>query len=443
MKYLYFPFAVCCFLLSSASLGATTVDTLILELISETPISPGNTLAVVPDQLDRPYLYVAAKEGGVYVVDAADPLQPQVIQNLPIDSLGQLEVMNAMQEGQLLYLSLGNFFGAGQQEPGLAILDLSDPENVFVRGFWKGDSVIKGSTFVLVDGDYAYLGAMTAGIQVFNVSDPNAPEWISAFVPPVDFPDPNPSTNNNHNVRSMAVQGDNLWVCYDAGGLRQIDKSDPYNLQELNRYINPVPQPKPQAYNNILLNGNLAYIAVDYCGFEILDISDPANIQEVAWWNPWACDGPDNIWFNSPGHTNQLAYNAEHQLVFLSAGASELLVLDVSNPSQPERCQSWGMPDNLRAAWGIAADPNYLYGAYINSPGIPFWGFWSGVLMVNWTDLTATTAEPTAPTKGFVGRRNPFQDFLSFDLVLPEADRGALRLYDQQGQLKWQTMLEL
>jgi hypothetical protein len=82
---------------------------------------------------------------------------------------------------------------------------------------------------------------------------------------------------------------------HGAGGLRVIDVSNKRRPREIGRYINQALPGKPQAYNNVILEGSRAYVALDYCGLEILDISDPKNIRQLGWWNPWECGRNSNL----------------------------------------------------------------------------------------------------------------------------------------------------
>ena len=135
---------------------------------------------------------------------------------------------------------------------------------------------------------------------------------------------------------------------------------------------------KQSAYNNIHINGDIAYTAVDYAGFEVLDISNPKRIRQLAWWNPWKAETNANNWFNSPGHTNQIAYDQKKKLVHLSAGDSELITIDVSDPKNPKRRGGYGEPKNKQGVWGLCASRGTIYLGYIRTI-IPFRGSWAGI----------------------------------------------------------------
>ncbi|MDX1645197.1 MAG: hypothetical protein R3244_12650, partial [Thermoanaerobaculia bacterium] len=157
---------------------------------------------------------------------------------------------------------------------------------------------------------------------------------------------------------------------------------DPTAPREIHKYINTAIAKKPQAYNNLTLDGRYAYVAVDYCGLEVVDIADPLAIRQIGWWNPWACETLANLWLNSPGHTNQIGHDEALDLVYLSAGDSELQVVDVSDPARPRLAASFGRPENDRGVWGATLGGEAVYLAYIRA-FIPFKSTWSGFKAVS------------------------------------------------------------
>lgn len=335
-------------------------------------------LSVAADTTGRPDLYVAALNGGLLVLDISNPAAPAQAAVIPAAQFGGLAVTFVTQNGNDLYLALGNFFDAHGAKAGLAIVNIEDPRHPKVLSIWTADAVARGASSVLVDGSYAYLAAMSDGVDIFDISDPARIQRVASILPDVDFPRQNPDPVSHPNARGLALDGNRLFVAYDAGGLRVIDVNDKQNPREITKYINPGMGNKNQAYNNILLNPPYAYVAVDYCGLEILDIRNPEAIQQVGWWNPWRCDSPSNLWLNSPGQTNQLALDPVDQVVYLSSGNSELQAVDVADPGQPQRIGAFGSPKDDLGAWGVARSNNTIYLTYIQSL-VPFKSKWAGI----------------------------------------------------------------
>jgi hypothetical protein len=334
------------------------------------------------DGQGRNYLYVASKEGGlkIYDINAA----PLLKKTIPISQLGSLEVMNLSQSGNYLFLALGNHFGTAQQNPGMAIIDVSDPVNASIKSVWKDATKTSGAGIVETDGNYAYLGAMKSGMIIIDISDKTSPIVKSVFVPSILFPDANPDPAK-FNARGMAIRNDIVYLCYDAGGLRIINVADKQNPVEAGRFSNPEMNGKPRAYNNVVLDGSVAYITVDYCGMETLDISIPSNIRLLSWWNPWNCQTNPLNWFSSNGHANEIALDKINKLVFMSTGKSDMQVVSVVNPASPVHKYEYGGVVNNIGTWGISVSNNNIFLSYIcNSLPWPFPSNWTGIKILKY-----------------------------------------------------------
>lgn len=374
-------------------LGLMAVVIFLLPLLCPLPIAVAAPLAhlwdfntpsalpqsLVADRNGKPYLYLAQKDGGLVVLEWSQAAgAPKAVAQLPITALGGLHAMNLVQEGDRLFVALGDLFAAAGSKAGLAVIDIGQPTQPRLMSLWTSASKLKGSAGLLVSGGTAYLAAMRAGVFIFDVSNPRAIVPVSSILPDVNFPRPNPNSVQHPNARGVALKDNLLFVAYDSGGIRVVDVADKAKPREIARYINGAAKNKQQAYNNIVINGRLAYVAVDYCGLEILDIGNPQAIRQVGWWNPWRCETLSNNWFNSPGHTNQIVLDANRQRVFLSAGDSELLVVDVKNPAHPALADQYGAPRNGRGTWGLAVTDRNVFLTCIKAL-IPFRGGWSGV----------------------------------------------------------------
>lgn len=353
-------------------------DNLSLSLKWEQEISSGLPQGMVYDRQERPYLFLAAKGGGLIIYNDLGNEAPTQASQVPIGDLNNLHVMNLFQKGNYLYLALGDFFG-GSSKTGLAIVDVSNPENPLRTAIWESDNVQSGSAIVTVEGNYAYLGAMEYGFYIFDVSNPAMITEKSNYVPAINYPVENPGSAQIPNARGMTIVGNGLYLCYDAGGVRIIDVTNKEQPNEIGKFHNfEAIETTPKAYNNIIVNGNLAYCAVDYCGVEIWDISDINNAQLIGWWNPWNCETLNNLWWNSPGHANQMVYDAFDGLLYVNTGRSDLSVLDVSNPISPTLKASYGVFDDNLATWGMTKHNNNIYLLYIQA-SVPLYSNWSGI----------------------------------------------------------------
>ena len=340
---------------------------------------------MVYDKLNRPYMFLAAKTDGLIILNDNGDNAPTEAGRITTDDLRMLDAMNIFQVGNYVYLSLGDFFSPLGSKAGMAIINVSDPSSPIVEDVWESDDIIGGAAIVVVEGNYAYIGAMEFGIYILDISNPSTIVERSNYKPNINYPVEDPEPLQVPNARGMDILGDMLFLCYDAGGIRIIDVSNKDVPDEIAKFHNfESIENTPKAYNNIKINGNLAYCAVDYCGFEIWDLTNIENAELIGWWNPWECQSGSNLWWNSPGHANQMVYDNVNDLIFVNTGRSDLSVLDVSDPTDPKLKQSYGVFDDTEATWGMAAKNNDIYLLYI-SAGVPLYADWSGIKKLTWS----------------------------------------------------------
>ncbi len=347
------------------------------KLLWERPTGWFMPLSIAVEDAPRPILYTAQKGGGVSILKDNPDRGPKHLATIPRHSLGQMDAMKVQLSGDYLYVALGDHFSKGRKA-GLAVVNVVDPKKPVVMSIWKAQSGVSGAGHLLVKGRYAYIGAMKSGVHILDISHPKAPRHLSTYLPDINFPKPNPNSVSHPNARGLDLAGNLLFVANDAGGLRVLDVSNKSAPKEVGRYINRLMNGKQQAYNKIIVDGRYAYIGVDYCGMEVVDISRLDQIKQVAWWNPWSCEKNSNFWFNSQGHVNQLALDKRKARLYMSAGDSEVIVLDVRNPRSPKHVKTYGELKNGQGAWGLTLHRGKIYAGYIQT-FIPFRGRWAGI----------------------------------------------------------------
>lgn len=338
-------------------------------------------MTMMQDAQDRPYMYVAKKDGGFEVFDITDLTMPVSKKLIPASLMSDLHVMNVTQQGNYVYLALGNHFSSGQT-PGMAIIDVSDPANAALTDVWVSSYTGGGCGIVVAEGNYAYVGAMEHGLLVMDVTDKGDIKFVSQFVPDINYPTPNPNPDL-YNARGMEVRNGTVYLTYDAGGFRIISTSDKQNPSEIGKYSNPVMNGKPRAYNNIVLDDTIAYITVDYCGVEVFSITDPSNIKQLSWWNPWNCHTNPANWFSSPGHTNEVRIDKDNDLLFISSGKGDMHVVDIANPFALDSCSNYGGTLNGIGTWGVGLHKDRIFLSYICAV-IPFASNWTGIKILTY-----------------------------------------------------------
>ncbi len=408
MKIVFTLLLTLCLYLSNFSQSCSSLN---LQHVADVSGTCGEMfVSVLPDQLGRKYVYVANKEAGLSIYDMGTPATPNWVATVPISQFDSLHVMNLCQSGNYIYLALGNHFNSGQNS-GLAIVNVSNPVIPVLSDYWVLNGSSGGAGIVKVEGNFAYLGAMENGLIVLEISNPATIQMLSQFMPDINYPVNNP-TASLYNARGLEVKNQIVYLCFDAGGLRIINCTNPVAPVENGRYANPAlyqPLNLPRAYNNIVVNDSLAYIAVDYCGMEILNISDSQNISLVGWWNPYNC--PNNNWFTSPVHANEILLNENCAQIYLSTGKSDMVVVDVSDPSQPDSCNFYGGVSNNIGTWGIGLNSQHLFLTYICTLGIPFASNWTGLKLLSYTDCMTGFSDLDKPRSLRVFP-NPVSDYL-------------------------------
>jgi hypothetical protein len=341
--------------------------------------------------------------------------------------------MNLTQQGSYLFLALGDHFSATAQSSGLAIIDISNPAVPAVKSVYSF-SMTSGSGHVAVQGNYAFLSAMQNGILVFDVSNKTNIQLVSQYKPSVHFPKVNPTSSEiaKINARMMYIKNNTGYLCYDAGGLRIINITNKNALVQTGKYSNPVLLNKPRAYNNLILDDSLVYVAADYAGMEVLKVKDTSNITQVGWWNPWAAGGTSNNWFNSPGHTNEIEYDKNCKMVFMSAGKSDIMAVSVANPAVPDSCSQFGTKVDSSGTWGIGHYQNQLYACYIVT-GIPFYSNWSGVKIITYNNTCVSGIEEKTSTSFIKTYPNPANRQVYIEFSLNE--KAMLKITDMTGRL--------
>ena len=353
---------------------------------------PPSTMTMMHDELNRPYLYIANKESGLKIYDISVVATPSLVATVPINLYDSMEVMNLDQEGNYVYLAIGNHFDTLSSQ-GMAIVDVTTPTNPSVTNFWKSPTGKGGAGAVAVEGNYAYLCAMGKGLIILDVTNRSNIQFVSQFVPKINYPPIANPDKKKINARGLEVKNSIVYLCYDAGGLRVINCTNKNLPKETGHWCNPAmytPFDHPKAYNNIALNDTLAYAAVDYAGMEVLNIADTGNIKMLGWWNPYKA--PNVNWWGCNIHANELKYEKNCNRVFISTAKSDLHVIDVSNPAQPDSCNFYGGVSNNIGTWGMNMWQNQIYLSYVCAI-VPFGSTWTGVKILTYNPCTVGTDE--------------------------------------------------
>ena len=161
----------------------------------------------------------------------------------------------------------------------LSIMDISDPENIYEMGHRNNMLLTQDA---IIQGDYVYVGGWWDGFTVLNISDPTNPSfvtkefnYITGGLPGVEW----------CYVSDLDVQGNYLYLIDykpfsddDTKGLYIFDISDPENPEFISRY-----EQQSQQSWRIKVKYNYVYLADAYGGIEVIDVSDPYTPVTVAY----------------------------------------------------------------------------------------------------------------------------------------------------------------
>lgn len=428
MKQVVFcAFAVLLMFSRSPAIGQS-IDTVNMAFVSEHEYSwTYSAYTALFDILDRPYVYTASSELGVVTFDISDINDPTPVDTILPAGFGSLKPQNLFLEGNLVYVALGGFLGIFPQNPGLAILDVTDPSDPVILSQWDTTAFQQGAAVVEVQNGIAYLGAMEDGVMILDVSDPSNIQFISNAIMDENFPHI-PGLFSHPNARGLSIKGDTLIVANDAGGLRMVDVSDPYNPIEVGKYVNwaldSVAQP---AYNNVLLVEDYAYIPVDYCGLDVVDVSD-TNMVGVFWEDPWGCS-PTN-WDGNPGHTNQVRRYGD--LIFVSGADTEAIVYDISDRENPIQVGVFANVGDSIVSWGIDVNDQYICLALVDNAlaQTPYVSDHGGIIILEWQSVVGVEEVGSDRFSVFP---NPAQDRIQ--LKFADSRSRDIQLFDQLGRL--------
>lgn len=432
MKIIFIVFlSILLVLASICFVSAQNADTIVFSKISEYKYSwYYSSYSSQFDRTGKPYIYAASNELGLIIFNITDINNPVPIDTFTTQQFGGLKVNNLAQRAGYLYITLGGFQGATQRA-GLAILDITNPANAVITDSWDSAYFNKGSTVVAVDNNHAFLGVMDSGLVILNVSDIHNIKYISKIVPDFNFPVP-PGLFSKPHARGLAVKGNYVFVCEDAGGLRTIDVSDKYHPVEVEKYmghkLDSVAQP---AYNNVAIAGNRAYIAVDYCGLEVVDISNPLDIKPVEWDNLWSCNNTN--WNGRAGHANQLLTTNHDSMLFVSGGDSEILAFDITDPQHIRLLGQYAHVHDSIASWGMDVYNNHAVISLVNNSLLqqPYISTYGGIQILNWQLLPTSIVDIN--DKALLLYPNPNQGEIALKVRLSEDQLLLFTIYDMLG----------
>ena len=180
-------------------------------------------------------------------------------------------------------------------------------------------------------------------------------------------------------VQSVAVQGDTAYLGVGPR-VEAVDISDPGDPKLVGRS-----SPLPSTVLGLAVAGDYVYVADGISGLLVLDVSDPTNPHEVG-----SCD--------TPGVANEVVVSGSYAYVADAWGG--LRVMDISNPSAPRGVGAYTSNINI---WGIAVSGGYAYVA--DNVSINEGNTWHNEAVLRVIDVSNPTAPDLVGSYEYTDRR--------------------------------------
>ncbi|NQV16581.1 T9SS type A sorting domain-containing protein [bacterium] len=187
--------------------------------------------------------YVLVSGSTLNIIDVTNPLAPALISTTELTGYGEgLGV-----SGDYVYIGAGS--------AGMQIIDISDPANPSSVATLAGASPGAYAEGINVSSPYAYLGN-GGGTDIFDISDPTNAFLVGTMV-------------NDGWIQDAMPISNYLYACDWSNGIDIIDISNPASPVHVSTLSNPVNA-------DITFDGNFGYIASREYGVTVIDVTDPA-----------------------------------------------------------------------------------------------------------------------------------------------------------------------
>ena len=204
---------------------------------------------------------------GLLILDISDPANPVELSRF--DQESWQGVHNLFLHGDRLYLAHG-------LNPGLSIVDISDPTAPLVSGFWQHEGDFSNVVHdVFIRDRLAVVSDLFSGLVLLDLTDPDAPTMLAAL----------PFAEGIH---SAWAEGDYVYCNQEFGGWKQrlyvVDIADPRQPQVVHSFgSNPPPQGPILGPHNPWVHNGLLYWAYYDAGLRVFDLIDPARPVEIGY----------------------------------------------------------------------------------------------------------------------------------------------------------------
>jgi len=263
-------------------------------------------------------LYISQGEGGLMIVDVADPMNPVTV-SVTTEYMQGYSNRLAIQDS-ILYISAGT--------NGTFVVNVSDP---FAPFRVEVSSPFKPARVVHVFRGYLFTSVSENGVKLSEISYPAEP-------------DPRGGISTPGYAYGMATTADSNYLMVACGEMGL----SVYDIYKIKEGFGPFKQvgwcDTPGYAEEVAVDNerSLAFLTCGTAGLQIIDYSDTTDIHITGF-------------YDGSGYAKALMYKDKQ--VFIAAELSGLQVVDVTNPANPTLI---GEVDT-DFAWALDMDENYIY----------------------------------------------------------------------------------
>lgn len=316
--------------------------------------------------LDGNLLYLADSEAGLQIVDVTDPANP--VLSGYYYTVGSAFHVSLRDKLATVY-SFSTAYGPG----GVSLIDVSNPKSPFLAADPGPEINLPSVGAVALAGNLAYVGSDGRGMDILDLSVPARPVRLGGV-------------SAQSYVSKIAVDGGLALMANYSNGAQIVDVSDPSSPMIVGNF-SPAKPGEPLAKRNVFgvaLKGKRGYVAAG--DLYILDLTVPANPQllgvyrsgantyrvtvlgDLAFLAKWN-DGPLEV-VNVSDPANPVAVGVFPTTAFevalegtraYLATDSGLKIFDVSNPAQPGLLGAYLNHGQFNLGRGIALSGHFAF----------------------------------------------------------------------------------
>lgn len=220
---------------------------------------------------------------------------------------------------------LGDFAYIADEQGGLQIVNISNPESTYVAGEYLSD---KSIISVAVRDTFAYIAVAHSqgGMKIINVAQPSTPVFVG-------------EDNWYHGYDVMAPANDTMYV-YVAGGYWFVveDVSNPEYPTFVKRFSTS------GDVRGVYVVDSIAYLACEQMGVHLFNLAKPDSEAHIGW-------------VDTPSNARNIFVQGDY--AYVADGRAGLVIINVSNNEDPELISAYETPDYY--ANNVFINDNYAY----------------------------------------------------------------------------------